>query len=247
MRTSPLRRLILPILLVCTLSACNNDAAREAQKQWKRFDLAAKETWEEPNLADEKKINFAGAFTGTKGRYFLFNVYPGTRNKKLDDTPSSQVRNETVDFHGTPLEFNIRWTSDPAGKADPRLVMTAPLPDPDIANMYHMVFVYSHASIELSDTDRMEVEEEVRGNMIAFFDTLRDHSAKRDYAKARKEEEDKARKEEDKTRKEERDKSRQAEKEAREEAEKAKREQAKREREREEYGEEPSPAANKTK
>ena len=240
MRTSPFRRLILPILLACTLSACNDDAAREAQKQWKRFDLAAKETWEEPNLADEKKINFAGAFTGPKGRYFLFNVYPGTRNTKLDNTPSSQVRNETVDFHGTPLEFNIRWTSDPNGKADPRLVMTAPLPDPDLADKYHLVFVYSHSSIELSDTDRMEVEEEVRGNMLAFFDTLRDHSAKRDYAKTKKEEEDRARKEE-------RDKSRQAERDAREEAEQAKREEAKKEREREEYGEEASPASGKPK
>ncbi|MEO8376367.1 MAG: hypothetical protein ABI579_01750 [Candidatus Sumerlaeota bacterium] len=177
---------LLTSLLLLFGTACERSEAEA--KQWTRWTDAAKEMWETPALADSKKVNFAGAFTGEKGHYFIFDIYPGKPNAELDKTPNSTVRHEDADFHGEKLPLNVRWTIDPDKKATPRLVITSPMADPDIRDQYYMVFIYSHTQVELSDADKVDIEAEMKRNMFGFFDMMRDHSERRDRGKKEKEE-----------------------------------------------------------
>ncbi|MCC6546143.1 hypothetical protein IT570_03155 [Candidatus Sumerlaeota bacterium] len=178
--------LLLTSVLLLFCAAC--ERSEEESKQWSRWTDAAREMWETPSLADSKKANFAGAFTGEKGHYFIFDIYPGRPNPKLDDTPNSQVRKEEVDFHGDKLPLNIRWTIDPDKKATPRLIMTSPMADEDIRDKYYLVFIYSHTRVELNDEDKADIEAEMKRNMFGYFDMMREHSERRDRGKKEKEE-----------------------------------------------------------
>lgn len=183
-----MRSALLSLTAFLLIFCAGCERSEQDAKYWSRWTDAAREMWETPSLADSKKVNFAGAFTGEKGHYFIFDIYPGKRNAELDKTPNSEVRTEEVDFHGDKLPLNIRWTTDPDKKATPRLVMTSPMGDEDIRDKYHIVFIYSHTHVELSAEEKAGIEAEMKRNMFGFFEMMHEHSERRDRGKREKEE-----------------------------------------------------------